>query len=240
MRRPESLGLYRYVNVKSMSTRLLWSTKRQISLSSFAATLAWGVNLPAHMVVIKGTNIYDGQKGGFKDLGVLDVQQIFGRAGRPQFDTSGHGVIITEHSKLNKYLSMLTRTVPIESQFTKDLPDHLNAEIVLGNVTNVREGAQWLRYSYFARRMRQNPLAYGLKWEDLRTDPLLSSHCRNLISEAADSLDKSKMIRYDKKGGHLYVTEGGRIASHFYIKQKSMEEYNDNMKTHMTMKVSVF
>lgn len=55
------------------------------------ATLAWGVNLPAHTVVIKGTQVYDAQRGGFKDLGVLDVQQIFGRAGRPQFDTSGEG-----------------------------------------------------------------------------------------------------------------------------------------------------
>ena len=45
------------------------------------ATLAWGVNLPAHLVVIKGTTLYDPQKGGFRDLGVLDVQQIFGRAG---------------------------------------------------------------------------------------------------------------------------------------------------------------
>ena len=49
------------------------------------ATLAWGVNLPAHMVVIKGTQLYDPQRGGFRNLGVLDVQQIFGRAGRPGF-----------------------------------------------------------------------------------------------------------------------------------------------------------
>jgi activating signal cointegrator complex subunit 3 len=28
--------------------------------------------------------VYDAQKGNFTDLGMLDVQQIFGRAGRPQ------------------------------------------------------------------------------------------------------------------------------------------------------------
>ncbi len=33
------------------------------------ATLAWGVNLPAHTVIIKGTQIYDAQKGSFTDLG---------------------------------------------------------------------------------------------------------------------------------------------------------------------------
>jgi activating signal cointegrator complex subunit 3 len=59
------------------------------------ATLAWGVNLPAHAVIIKGTEIYDAKHGTFVDVGILDVLQIFGRAGRPQFDTSGHGTIIT-------------------------------------------------------------------------------------------------------------------------------------------------
>lgn len=40
------------------------------------ATLAWGVNLPAHAVVIKGTQLYDAKQGSFVDLGILDVQQV--------------------------------------------------------------------------------------------------------------------------------------------------------------------
>ena len=63
---------------------------------------------------------------------MLDVQQIFGRAGRPQFEDSGEGIIITAHDKLAKYLGMLTHQLPIESQFVKCLVDNLNAEIVLG------------------------------------------------------------------------------------------------------------
>ena len=61
------------------------------------ATLAWGVNLPAHTIIIKGTKIYKPEKGGFDELSMLDVMQMFGRAGRPQFDTSGtklHGVCV--------------------------------------------------------------------------------------------------------------------------------------------------
>ena len=77
------------------------------------ATLAWGVNLPAHTVIIKGTQVYDAQRGAFTDLGMLDVQQIFGRAGRPQFDTSGEGIIITSHDKLAHYLGMLTHQVGV-------------------------------------------------------------------------------------------------------------------------------
>lgn len=63
------------------------------------------------------------------DLGILDVLQIFGRAGRPQFDTFGHGIIITAHSKLAHYLSLLTRQQPIESQLNVGLADNLNAEV---------------------------------------------------------------------------------------------------------------
>ena len=64
--------------------------------------------------------------------GMLDVQQIFGRAGRPQFEDEGLGIIITQHAQLSHYLGMLTHQTPIESKFTDPLVDNLNAEIVLG------------------------------------------------------------------------------------------------------------
>jgi replicative superfamily II helicase len=47
------------------------------------ATLAWGVNLPAHAVIIRGTDLYDSQQGRFIDLGILDVLQA--RAGPAVF-----------------------------------------------------------------------------------------------------------------------------------------------------------
>jgi len=77
----------------------------------------------------KGTEVYDAKHGSFVDLGILDVLQILGRAGRPQFDKSGHGVIITSHDKLSHYLSLLTNQLPIESNFIACLADNLNAEV---------------------------------------------------------------------------------------------------------------
>lgn len=62
-------------------------------------------------------------------MGILDVLQIFGRAGRPQFDTSGVGIIITSYDKLSHYLSLLTDQFPIESNFINFLADNLNAEV---------------------------------------------------------------------------------------------------------------
>ena len=75
------------------------------------------------------------------ELGMLDVMHIFGCAGRPQFDKSGEGIIITAHDKLAHYLRLLTNQLPIESQFISSLKDNLNAEIALGTVTNVREAS---------------------------------------------------------------------------------------------------
>ncbi|KAI5331061.1 hypothetical protein L3X38_021187 [Prunus dulcis] len=197
------------------------------------ATLAWGVNLPAHTVVIKGTQLYDPKAGGWRDLGMLDVMQIFGRAGRPQFDKSGEGIIITSHDKLAYYLRLLTSQLPIESQFISSLKDNLNAEVALGTVTNVKEACAWLGYTYLFIRMRLNPLVYGIGWDEVVADPSLSLKQRALIADAARALDKAKMMRFDEKSGNFYCTELGRIASHFYIQYSSVETYNEMLRRHM-------
>lgn len=195
------------------------------------ATLAWGVNLPAHTVIIKGTQIYNAEVGGFTDLGMLDVMQIFGRAGRPQFDTSGEGIIITSHDKLAHYLSLLTATVPIESTFINALPDHLNAEVVSGTVTNIQEAVTWLSYTYLYVRMLRNPIVYGISWEDLEKDPMLDGKRLELIIQASKRLDECRMVRFDQVTGNLAVTDIGRVASHYYVVNNSIETFNNFIET---------
>lgn len=58
------------------------------------ATLAWGVNFPAHMVVVKGTEYYDGKTRRYVDMPITDVLQMMGRAGRPQHDDQGVAVVL--------------------------------------------------------------------------------------------------------------------------------------------------
>uniref|UniRef100_A0A667ZUV8 Activating signal cointegrator 1 complex subunit 3 n=1 Tax=Myripristis murdjan TaxID=586833 RepID=A0A667ZUV8_9TELE len=184
------------------------------------ATLAWGVNLPAHAVIIKGTQIYDAKRGAVVDLGILDVMQIFGRAGRPQFDKFGEGTIITTHDKLSHYLTLLTQQNPIESQFQESLADNLNAEIALGTVTNVEEAVKWLSYTYLYVRMRANPLVYGINH---KMDPSLELYRKELVVESGRKLDKARMIRFEERTGYFASTDLGRTASHFYIKYNTIE-----------------
>ena len=62
-------------------------------------------------VFIKGTQVYDSSRGAFVDLSVLDVLQVFGRAGRPGLETSGEGYIATTDDKLQHYLEAVTSQV---------------------------------------------------------------------------------------------------------------------------------
>ncbi|VDN52188.1 unnamed protein product [Dracunculus medinensis] len=201
-------------------------TKGYIKVLVCTATLAWGVNLPAHAVIIKGTDVFDSQRGTMCDLGVLDVQQIFGRAGRPQYEETGHGVIITWKDKMAKYIEMLTRQAPIESQFQSRLYDNLNAEIALGTVSSIGEAVEWLSYTYFFIRANKNPLAYGITYAQLRDDPNLSRFLSKLVMDAAEKLDMNQMIRYDSLNGFVSSTDLGRIASNFYIKFETIEMLN--------------
>ncbi|HLD80971.1 MAG TPA: DEAD/DEAH box helicase [archaeon] len=55
-------------------------------------TLAAGVNLPANRVIIKDLNRYSGN--GLTSLPVGEVHQMFGRAGRPGYDSEGEAICI--------------------------------------------------------------------------------------------------------------------------------------------------
>ncbi|XP_019874429.2 putative U5 small nuclear ribonucleoprotein 200 kDa helicase [Aethina tumida] len=203
---------------------------RHIQVLVSTATLAWGVNLPAHTVIIKGTQIYNPEKGRWVELGALDVLQMLGRAGRPQYDTKGEGILITNHSELQYYLSLLNQQLPIESQLISKLPDMLNAEIVLGTVQNVRDAVTWLGYTYLYIRMMRQPTLYGISHDQHKHDPLLEQHRADLIHTASVHLDRSGLVKYDRKTGQFQVTELGRIASHYYCTYDTMSTYNQLLK----------
>ncbi|CDP15558.1 unnamed protein product [Coffea canephora] len=185
----------------------------QIQVLVSTATLAWGVNLPTHTVIIKGTQRYNPEKGAWTELSHVDVMQMLGHAGRPQHDSYGEGVIITGNSDLPYYLSVMNQQLPIESHFVSKLADRLNAEIVLGSVQNAKEACIWLGYTYMFIRMLRNPTLYGLAADVLAVDNLLAKRRADLVHSAATLLEKNDLIKYDRTSGHFQVTDLGRIAA---------------------------
>jgi len=66
--------------------------RKLLSVAACTETLSAGINLPARSVVLP--NILKGPPGKKKVLDPSTAHQIFGRAGRPQFDSQGYVFVL--------------------------------------------------------------------------------------------------------------------------------------------------
>ena len=73
------------------------------------------MNLPCHLVIIKNTVGY--QADGCKEYPDLEIMQMMGRAGRPQFDTDAVAVILTRQEKVSRYEKMVSGQEMLESRY---------------------------------------------------------------------------------------------------------------------------
>ncbi|KAI9916353.1 hypothetical protein PsorP6_018126 [Peronosclerospora sorghi] len=163
---------------------------------------------------------------------MLDVMQICGRAGRPQYDTRGGAVLITTHEHLPRCLRGLTQGLTMESALIRALPDDLNAEIVSGTITTLDKACTWLSYTYLYVRMHKNPVAYGMALKTVYDDPQLLVRRRQVVLEAAKELAACRMIHMVETGeGNVAfgVTPLGRVASHFYLSHSSIERFHEHL-----------
>lgn len=192
------------------------------------ATLAWGVNLPAHTVIIKGTEVYSPDAGNWTQLSPQDVFQMLGRAGRPRYDKNGEGIIITSQDRIQYYLAILNQQYPIESQLMTKLIDNVNAEVVSGTISSLNDGIDWLGYTYLYVRMVQSPKLYGADSLTNEEDPTFYVRRLELINAAFSVLHEKKLLVHD--GGKVVSTELGRIASYHYISYETVARYNQLLK----------
>jgi ATP-dependent DNA helicase HFM1/MER3 len=84
-----------------------------INVICCTSTLAVGVNLPCHFVIIKNTVSWS--EKGLQEYSDLEIMQMLGRAGRPQFDNSAVAVIMTRQEKVNRYQKMVSGQDILES-----------------------------------------------------------------------------------------------------------------------------
>ncbi|KAF5197406.1 Dexh-box atp-dependent rna helicase dexh12 [Thalictrum thalictroides] len=168
---------------------------------------AWGVNFPAHTVIIKGTDTYNPDNGSWTELSPLDVMQMVGCARKPQHDSYAEVIILTDVSKRLYYMEFINGKIPIESQFVSKLPYQLNLEIALGTVQNVKEACDWIAYTYLYVRMSRNPTLYGLAPKNPSKEVELRERVADLIQLSVTILERSNLLKYDKSSGNFQVTE---------------------------------
>ncbi|KAG2147242.1 Sec63 Brl domain-containing protein [Suillus cothurnatus] len=186
------------------------------------STLAVGVNLPAHLVVIKGVKLY--QNGESKEYSDLDIMQMMGRAGRPQFDTEGVAIILCETELESKYRDLVQGTTPLESSLHTNLTEHLNSEIGLGTITDVKTAQQWLLRSFLYRRIQKNPQHYNIGKDDHQS---WQDKMDTIVMDSIEQLRETGLVTYSPRDGELGSTEFGDIMSRFYIRRGTMKAILD-------------
>lgn len=194
------------------------------------STLAVGVNLPAYLVVIKGTRRYAGAQGagpsGYQEYDRATVLQMIGRAGRPQFDTAGCAVIMTDRESQNTYEQLVHASEPVESTLHSMMPEYLNAEIALGTITDVPSAIEWLRSTFFYVRVRRNPAAYHVPANLHHNGPALEAWLRDsMVLATAKQLSTHGLIKMeDNPTNSLRALEPGIIMAEHYVKLPTMVE----------------
>lgn len=88
---------FHHAGLDPTSRRIIESSFRDghIRLMAATTTLAAGVNLPARRVVISNITRYNSDVGRNTPISVMEYKQLCGRAGRPQYDTVGEAITVT-------------------------------------------------------------------------------------------------------------------------------------------------
>ncbi|KAL5355153.1 Sec63 Brl domain-containing protein [Aspergillus floccosus] len=189
----------------------------QISIICCTSTLAVGVNLPCYLVIIKGTAGW--QDGGCKEYSDPEIMQMLGRAGRPQFDDSAVAVIMTRKERVSHYEKLVSGSESLESCLHLNLIDHLNAEIGLGNVTDVESAIGWLAGTFLFVRLRRNPTHYQLKEGTNRDDE--DEMLRQICEKDIKLLQECGLI----SEGRLKLTQFGDAMARYYVRFETMKNF---------------
>lgn len=213
---------------RSVVEKLFLDGKIQVLVCT--STLAWGVNLPCHLVIVKGTEYFDGKSHRYVDMPVTDVLQMIGRAGRPQFDDTGVACVFVHEPKKNFYRKFLHDPFPVESSLHLQLHNHINAEIATGTLLQKKDCFEYLAWTYCFRRLIMNPSYYQL--HDT-TSSGLEKFIDELISNVLIDLQKSGCIKVEEdcKGiSKLFPTMQGKIVSYYYLDYRTSTYFANTLQ----------
>ena len=192
-----------------------------INILCSTSTLAVGVNLPAYLVIIKGTKSWNSSE--IQEYSDLDILQMIGRAGRPQFETHGCAVIMTDSKMKQTYENLIHGTDVLESSLHLNLIEHLAAETSLETVYSIETAVNWLRNTFFYVRFGKNPAAYQEVNRYVSFHSVEDSQINQFCQYLLDTLVKVKII--DISNGEYKSTAYGNAMTRHYISFESMKQF---------------
>jgi replicative superfamily II helicase len=162
------------------------------------STLAYGLNLPARVVIIAGMH------RGLEEVSELDIIQMCGRSGRMGIDAEGDAIMIFPSSKLEEYRRMVENPGDILSQINDPIVAafHVIGEIGCKSIKTKEDVHKW--YS------RTLAIRQGEKID------------KEYVDQLVDYLLKNNAIR--DVNGQLVETELGRASVFFYLRPDMLKD----------------
>ncbi|XP_064072745.1 probable ATP-dependent DNA helicase HFM1 [Vanessa tameamea] len=192
---------------------------RDLPILITTTTLAMGVNLPAHLVIIKNTQQY--VNGAYQEYSISTILQMVGRAGRPQYDTEATAVIMTRLQDKSRYQALVGGSEPLQSYLHKRLAENLNSEAALGTVCDVAQCVQWLNSTFLSVRAARDPKRY-LGLPQAAPAHQISKKIEELCVKAMNGLVSAGLITMDE-ASCIESTEAGRLMSVYYLDLGTMK-----------------
>ncbi|MCW3129105.1 MAG: DEAD/DEAH box helicase [Methanophagales archaeon] len=170
-------------------------------------TLAMGVSLPAKMVVIRNYKFFSLGRGN-EPMPVCWVKQVFGRAGRPEYDEYGIGLIVAKSEDECEEIEdfyINGELEEIESQFSADAMTEQILATIVGGAHHTDQILDFLNSTFYAFQNRAQMELVRDQLEDILTE-----------------LSEEGFI--EKKGSEIRATGFGALASKLYLSTKSALE----------------
>lgn len=170
------------------------------------STLAYGLNLPARIVIIAGMH------RGIEEVSELDIIQMCGRSGRMGIDIEGDAIILLPESQSTYLRQKIENPGDILSQINNPLVAgfHVISEVVNKQI-NTREDV----YKWYNRTLASR--------QEVKID-------KEYVDKLVDYLLKNEAIKEvdTTEGKRLIETELGKAAVYFYLRPDMLKDMIDN------------
>jgi ATP-dependent DNA helicase HFM1/MER3 len=144
--------------------------------------------------------------------------QMLGRAGRPQFDDSAVAVIMTRQTKARHYEALVTGEELLESKLHLNPIDHMNSEIGLGTIRDLRSARDWLTGTFLYVRLQQNPAYYRL--EGSRSGQNIQEQVDDICFRDIALLREHNLVTGEE---NFRCTEYGYAMARYYVHFETMK-----------------
>jgi helicase len=182
--------------------RIIESSFREgkIKVLTATPTLAFGVNLPARMVVLQDYRRYEPGYG-YYPISVLEYKQMAGRAGRPKYDKVGEALLIAKTDDEADYLTESYILASPERIWSRLAVERILRSHVLATISSDFAHTEYGIYDFFGRTFYAYQYGIGA--------------IKGMITKILKYLYDEDMI--EVSGENIYATRFGKRVSELYI-----------------------